>query len=269
MESGSVTTSPEARLTAALGERVAAGHRLLVPYLTAGFPDAAATPALLRGLAEAGADAIELGVPFSDPLADGPTIQAASQKALEAGAGFAAALEALRAFRAEHATPVILFTYLNPILAYGAEAAVRDAVAAGADGLLLTDLPLGGDPALEAMLEASPLALVRLIAPTTSEARRNAIAARSQGFVYYISRTGVTGARATLPETLAGEVASLRAASTVPVLVGFGISSPAQARAVGEVADGIVVGSAFIQRLGDEGAASALAFVRALREALP
>ncbi len=240
-----------------------------MPYVTAGFPDAAATPALMAALARAGADVIELGVPFSDPLADGPTIQASSQASLDAGGSLTATLGALKAFRIQDgATPVVIFTYLNPVLRRGVAPFLADAVEAGADGILLLDLPMGEDPELEAAFESSPLDLVRLIAPTTPHDRALRIAARAQGFLYYISRTGVTGARADVRSGLAGEVAALRAAAGVPVVVGFGISTAAQAAEVAALADGVVVGSALIDLIRDRGEGAAAAFIAELRAAL-
>ncbi len=246
----------------------AAGRPVLVPYVTAGHPRPEDTLALLAALADAGADLIELGVPFSDPVADGPTIQRSSQRALEQGVDLAWVLRELRAFRAGHATPVVLFTYLNPVLAYGTERFLGDAVAAGAQGVLLTDLPVGSDPPLEAAFEASPLALIRLLAPTTPPERVRHIAERAQGFLYYISRMGVTGARATLPPELAAEVQAIRAQAHVPVAVGFGISTPEQAAAVARLADAVVGGSAVVNALDQGGVPAAAAFVRSLREAL-
>lgn len=240
-----------------------------MPYLTAGFPTPADTPALMTALAAAGADVIELGVPFSDPLADGPTIQGSSQVALDHGGSLADTLAALRAFRAtDTETPVVVFTYLNPVFRHGVDRFLADAEEAGADGVLLTDLPLGEDPELEAAFENSPLALVRLIAPTTPPDRARRIAARAQGFVYYISRTGVTGARADVRAGLADEVRAIRDAASVPVVVGFGISSPAQAAEVGGLADGVVVGSALIEAVRAGGVEEARAFVAGLRHAL-
>ena len=259
----------EDRLERRIRARLGAKGRLLVPYVTAGYPDAETTPRLIAALADAGADVIELGVPFSDPLADGPTIQRTSQVALERGGGLAPTLAALRTFRAQdRETPVVLFSYLNPIFRYGTERFVTEAVEAGADGVLLTDLPLEEDPELESLLEASPLALVRLIAPTTPPARARRIAARAQGFVYYISRTGVTGARSALRGELAGEVRALREVAAAPVVVGFGISSPEQAAEVGGLADGVVVGSALMDIVGEQGVDAAAEFVASLRDAL-
>lgn len=244
------------------------GRRALVPYLTAGYPAAGHTVPLLERLADAGADVLELGVPFSDPVADGPTIQRASQRALAQGVTLAVTLELLREFRRSRTTPVVLFSYLNPVLAYGAERFIEDAVGAGAQGVLLTDLPLGGDEDLEGRLEEAPLSLVRLVAPTTTPERASRIAARAQGFLYFIARTGVTGATARLREDLGAEVAVLRAAAGVPVAVGFGISTPDQAAAVAGVADGVVVGSALIDALDRDGEDAAGALILSFRRAM-
>ena len=269
MGSTSAPTSSESRLESRLRHRRAERRHLLVPYVTAGFPTVEATPELMHRIAAAGADVIELGVPFSDPLADGPTIQGASQVSLEHGGSLPATLGALRVFRERDAsTPVVVFTYLNPVFRYGVERFLEDAAQAGADGVLLTDLPLGEDPELESRFEASPLALVRLVAPTTPAERARRIAARAQGFVYYISRTGVTGARSELRAELAAEVRSLEEVASVPVVVGFGISTPEQAAEVAIVADGVVVGSALIEAVRERGAEGAAAFVAALRRAL-
>lgn len=246
----------------------AEGRAALVPYVTAGYPEPAATGDLLRGLDEAGADVIELGVPFSDPLADGPTIQRASQRALAAGIDVEAVLRSVREYTAGGACPIVLFSYLNPILRYGVERFVDDAVAAGAAGLLVTDLPLGADAGLESLLEAAPLDLVRLVAPTTPAGRARAIAARAQGFLYLVSRTGVTGARTELPPGLADRLRGLRAIAAAPVAVGFGISTPAQAAAVARAADGVVVGSALLDRIEAAGVAAGLALAAELRSAL-
>ncbi|HEX7238856.1 MAG TPA: tryptophan synthase subunit alpha, partial [Longimicrobiaceae bacterium] len=239
----SATTSSEPAVAAAplslagaFARAREAGRAALIPYVTAGHPSPEATPEVLRMLAEEGADVIELGVPFSDPLADGPTIQKSSFDAIERGTDLRWTLEALRGFRAESDVPVVLFTYLNPVLRYGVDAFLRDAAEAGAQGVLLTDLPVGSDPELERAFAESPLDLVRLIAPTTTPARLREIAAAGRGFLYYVSRTGVTGAQAELQEGLEREVAAVRAAAAVPVAVGFGISTPEQAAAVARVA---------------------------------
>ena len=239
-----------------------------VPYLTAGYPSLDHTLDLLFGLAEAGADVIELGIPFSDPMADGPTIQRSCQEALDAGAAVDDVLRVLARLRRTSQVPVVLFSYLNPVLAQGVDAFLGEAADAGADGLLVTDLPLGADPELETRLVDSPLDLVRLVAPTTTTQRTREIARASQGFVYYVARTGVTGARAQLRDDLAAEVGAVRSVSPVPVAVGFGVSTANQARAVGALADAVVVGSALVDRLRERGPNGALALAGELRRAL-
>jgi tryptophan synthase alpha chain len=275
MASMSAATSPESvrpsRAPAALRTAFAAcaaEHRAaLVLFVTAGHPTLAATPEVLRTLADAGADVIELGVPFSDPLADGPVIQAASHSAIAQGADLAWTLDTLARFRAERSTPVVLFSYLNPLMRYGMERFLADAASAGADGVLVTDLPVGSDPRLEGRFAESPLDLIRLVAPTTATARVRDIAASAEGFLYYISRTGVTGESAALADGLAREVEAVRAVTPVPVAVGFGISTPEQVRAVAAVADGVVVGSALVRALERDGIAEAGRYVERLRAA--
>lgn len=243
----------------------AAKRRALVCYVTAGHPDPAATLRLLRELPDAGCDVIEIGVPFSDPLADGPIIQGSSQRALEQGVSLAATLAMVA--EAASAAPIVLFSYLNPLMAAGSSVLER-AHTAGVSGVLVTDMPVGSDPAREAWLGAGPLEFVRLVAPTTPVDRMAEIARHGRGFVYLISRLGVTGVHqgvsATLPET----VRQLRTVCELPICVGFGISTPAQAREVGSVADGVVVGSALVRALDDGGVDRALALVRDLRAAL-
>ena len=239
-------------------------RRALVVYITAGHPDFERSLELLRALPAAGADIIEVGVPFSDPLADGPIIQASSQRALAAGMTFERTLELVA--RAGVDAPVVLFSYLNPIFAAGPDA-LRRAADAGVSGLLVTDLPVGADPELEARFGESPLAFVRLVAPTTPPDRMAEIARHGTGFVYLISRLGVTGVRHDLPPELPKTVSLLRGATSLPICVGFGISRPEQAVAVGRVADGVVVGSAVV-READTDVEGALTLVRALRAAL-
>lgn len=260
MASVSATTSSD--VIAARFERLrAAGRRALVPYLTAGHPSPAATVELLRGVEEAGADVVEIGVPFSDPMADGPVIQASSQTALEHGVDLDRVLGLVS--EARLSIPVVLFSYLNPILAAGTDALQR-AADAGVHGLLVTDLPVGADPALEERLGGGPLDFVRLVAPTTPNARMAEIARHGRGFVYLISRLGVTGVRQDLPPDLEATVGRLRAATELPICVGFGISRPEQAAAVARVADGVVVGSAIVRAAG-ESVEAAVALTRELR----
>ncbi len=244
------------------------GRAALIPYVTAGYPSPDATVELMKTLAERGADIIELGIPFSDPLADGPTIQRSSFVSLEGGTTVESVLSDLRTYRGTRDVPVVLFTYLNPILRYGLDAFLEKAVDAGASGLLVTDLPAGADSDIEDRIRTSGLDLIRLVAPTTPPERIPQIADTGSGFLYYISRTGVTGARTVLRDDLAEEVGQLRAAVSLPVAVGFGISTPEQARAVADVADGVVVGSALIQILGAEGVQGAADFIASLREGM-
>ena len=240
------------------------GRRALVCYLTAGHPDYSRSLSLLRGIVEAGADIVEVGVPFSDPLADGPVIQASSQQALERGMTFDRSLDLIR--EAGIDCPVVLFSYLNPVMAAGAAALAR-ARAAGADGLLITDLPLGADPPLEARFAEGPLDYVRLVAPTTPRTRMAEIARHGSGFVYLISRLGVTGERSDIAAELPATISLLRGVTDLPVCVGFGISTPEQAATVARLADGVVVGSALV-RAAEASVDAAIHLVRGLRTAI-
>lgn len=219
-------------------------RRALVAYVTAGHPDPGRSVDLMRAIAAAGADVLEVGVPFSDPMADGPVIQRASQIALGHGIGLYETLALIR--EADLSVPVVLFSYLNPVLAGGPEA-LEAAAAHGVHGLLITDLPVGADPEREAWLGSSGLAFVRLVAPTTPTDRMREIARHGRGFVYLISRLGVTGIRDDIAQDLGETVTRLKSATTLPICAGFGISTAAQAAAVGRLADGIVVGSAIVR----------------------
>lgn len=263
MASASVTISSDP-FASRFTELAARRRSALVVYVTAGHPDFERSLELMKGVAEAGADVIEAGIPFSDPLADGPVIQASSQRALDGGMTFHRSLELIA--RAKLSQPVVLFTYLNPLLAAGSDALER-AASAGANGVLVTDLPLGADPDLEERIAGGPLAFIRLVAPTTPAARMADIARHGSGFVYLISRTGVTGERSELPPELPATVERLRSATSLPICVGFGISTPPQAAAVARLADGVVVGSAIV-RAADSSVAEAVALVRSLREAM-
>ena len=249
-------------------ERAAEGRAVLIPYITAGFPERSTTVEMMEAAADAGCDVLELGIPFSDPLADGPTIQRSSFAALQKGTTVETVLEAVRTFRKRRDTPVVLFTYLNPVLRRGLGRFCREAADAGADGLLLTDLPVGCDPALEDQVKGAGLDWIRLLAPTTPPERVPLVAQGGSGFLYYISRTGVTGARTELRSELAAEVAALRALVTLPIAVGFGISTPEQAAAVALCADGVVVGSALITKMEREGVKGAAAFLGELRRGM-
>ena len=255
-------------ISSAFAARRAAGSAALVPYVTAGHPGLDSTVPVLEALAGAGADVLELGIPFSDPLADGPTIQRSSFRSLENGTTVERVLADVAAFRRGNDTPVVLFTYLNPVLRFGLERFLDAASDAGANGLLLTDLPAGVDAELENLVIESHLDFVRLVAPTTSIERVPEIARGGSGFLYYISRTGVTGAQAELRADLESEVRAIRDAVDLPVAVGFGISTPEQAAQVGSIADGVVVGSALVRTLDESGIDAGAAFIASLRAAL-
>ncbi len=244
------------------------GRAALIPYVTAGFPHPKRTLDIWVRVADAGADIIELGIPFSDPLADGPTIQKASFKALEEGMSVGLCLQVLREFRALKEVPIVLFSYLNPILHYGLERFLNEATDAGAQGLLLTDLPVGADSRMEEIIGSAGLDPIHLLAPTTAPERVPQVARGGRGFLYYISRTGVTGAREHLRDDLALEVSELRERIELPIAVGFGISTPEQAATVAAVADGVVVGSALIQAIEQGGEEAAAEFTAALRSAM-
>lgn len=252
-------------LTERLRALRAAGRRALVCYVTAGHPDPVASTRLIRELPAAGCDVLEVGIPFSDPLADGPIIQGSSQKALAQGVTLDSALGIIA--DAKPSAPVVLFSYLNPLIRAGDDA-LRRAKAAGVSGVLITDLPVGADPEREAWLGRSPLEYVRLVAPTTPKERMAEIAKHGSGFVYLISRLGVTGTHQGVGGDLPETIARLRSVCDLPICVGFGISTPEQARSVGAQADGIVVGSALVQIADTQGVDAALAFVRTLRAAL-
>jgi tryptophan synthase alpha chain len=237
----------------------------LIPYVTAGYPSKGASLEALHMVVEAGADFVEVGIPFSDPLADGPTIQRASHAALENGMTVPGALALIR--EARLGVPVIAFSYLNPLLAYGLERFAGDAVAAGVEGVLVTDLPAGEDPGVEQTLRSAGLAVIRLVAPTSTAARLELLVRGAEGFLYLIARLGVTGARTVVGDALASTVARVRTATALPIAVGFGIAGGDQARAVARLADGVVVGSALVERLG-QGLEPARALMRELRGAL-
>ncbi len=240
------------------------GRKALVCYVTAGHPDIERSVELMRGLESAGADVLEVGVPFSDPIADGPVIQLSSQQALAAGMTLDRSLELVNA--ASLGIPVVLFSYLNPLLSAGDDV-LSQAGDAGVDGVLVTDLPVGADPEREQWLGSSDLAYIRLVAPTTPLERMKEIAANGSGFVYLISRLGVTGTQQHLAADLPETAARLRLATSLPICVGFGVSGPAQARAAADVADGVVVGSAIVRAAADN-LESAFDLVSSLRDAL-
>ncbi|MGE5271185.1 MAG: tryptophan synthase subunit alpha [Thiohalocapsa sp.] len=226
------------------------GRAGLVVYLTAGDPDPDTSLALFRGLAAAGADLVEIGMPFSDPMADGPAIQAAGQRALKAGMTLRRTLAMVRTLRqADPDTPYVLMGYYNPIYRYGADAFARDAVAAGVDGAIVVDLPPEEVAELAGPARAADLAIVRLATPTSDEARLPAIVGGAGGFLYYVAIAGITGTRSAAAADVRDAVARLRRFTTLPIAVGFGVKTPAQAAEIGRAADAAVVGSALVERL--------------------
>lgn len=253
-----------------LEEGRAVGRKLLIPYLTAGYPDRARCAEALAGLAAAGADAIELGVPFSDPLADGPVIAAASERAIAAGTTILDAIELGAEYRAADPDrpPLVLFTYLNPLVSAGAHRIADACRMAGFGAVIVADLPFDEDPDLARVFAERGLPLVRLAAPTTPAARLAELARGAEGFVYLIARTGVTGSGAGTDARTAEQVATIRASTELPVVLGFGIGGPEEAARAARAADGVVVGSAFVERLGRDGPQVAVAWMRSLREAL-
>ena len=240
------------RLGPALAALRAAGEAALVPFFTAGDPDLATTRELVRAAIAEGAHAIELGVPFSDPMADGPVLQRAAARALAAGTSLPRVLELVAELRQEMSEPIVLFGYYNPFFRYGVERIASDAAAAGADGLLCVDLPPEEAVDLRAATRATGLDLIALLAPTTPLARLRTIARTASGFLYFVSVLGTTGARAALPGELPELVGRVRRVTRLPVGVGFGVSTPEQAGWIAGFADAVIVGSA-IGRLVEEG----------------
>jgi tryptophan synthase alpha chain len=248
----------------------AEGRKALMPYVTMGYPGLDSALELVPALVEAGADLIELGIPFSDPLADGATIQASSQRALENGMTLARCLDQAQALRAQGIeVPLVAMGYYNPILQMGLDAFADRAAAAGIDGAIVPDLPPEESNALRGALHDRGIDLVFLLAPTADEDRVWDVAGRSSGFLYLVSLVGVTGARDRLPVELEEFVSRVRSATDLPLAVGFGIGTPAQAGRVARIADGVIVGSAVIRSLeAEDPVASASAFVRGLREGM-
>jgi len=241
------------RLSAALEGLRARGAKALVPYVMLGDPDVETSLCVARAMAAAGADAIELGLPFSDPLADGPVIQAAGQRALRGGFRVAQAVEALRALRGDLSCPLALMTYVNPVLQRGYAAFTAEVAAAGADALVVPDLPLEESQTLGSACRDCGMDLVLFVAPTSTEARIAAVAAAASGFVYCVSVAGVTGARADTLARVPETVARVRSRTGLPLLVGFGINSPAKAAAAAAAADGVIVASWIVDAVAQLG----------------
>ncbi|MFT3777423.1 MAG: tryptophan synthase subunit alpha [Ottowia sp.] len=265
------------RITATLDALKAQGRKALIPYVTAGFPYADITPTLMHGMVQAGADIIELGVPFSDPSADGPVIQKAGDRALALGIGLAQVLAMVRAFRQkDDKTPVVLMGYANPVERYdqqhGADAFVRDAAAAGVDGVLIVDYPPEECREFASKLKANGMDLIFLLAPTSTEQRMRQVAEVASGYVYYVSLKGVTGSGTLNTTEVEAMLPRIRQHVHIPVGVGFGIRDAETARAIGQVADAVVIGSRLIQVIEEQPhervAAAAMDFLRPIRAAL-
>ncbi len=241
------------RISRCFADLAARKRKAFIAYLCAGDPHLDATVELVVAMAEAGVDLIELGIPYSDPMADGPAIQAACQRALDAGCTTRGVLDAVRRIRQRTQVPILFFSYVSPMMAYGVERFAADAIAAGADGVLPLDLPPEEGPEFLMKLQAAGLATVCLSAPTTTTQRKRYLAEHSQGFLYYICRLGVTGERAALPPDLAQQVQSLKGASDIPVCIGFGISTPEQAADAARHGDGAIVGSHLVKLIEQHG----------------
>jgi len=249
------------------------GEKALVTFITAGDPDLATSEQIVHTLIESGVDMIELGFPFSDPMADGPTIQLASERALASGTTLRGVLDMVARVRQHSNVPIVLMGYYNPVFCYGAEAFARDAAAAGVDGLLLVDLPPEEASELHPLLKAAGVDLITLLAPTTDAERTAKLAAAGEGFLYYVSMTGVTGSQKVDAGAIAQAVNTLKAQSPVPVAVGFGVSTAEDARAVASIADAVVVGSALVKLIAEKSGSADLqaavgAFARELKAAI-
>jgi len=260
------------RLERAFSRAAKAKRAVFIPYITAGDPSLDVSLTLALALERAGADVLELGVPFSDPIADGPTNQRAAERALASGTTLVGVLDVVRRLRVRSEVPIVLFTYLNPVHAYGLARFAVDAAAAGVDGVLFTDVPVEeARPAWEA-LDRVGIDLVPLAAPTSTRERLRATRKLAGAFIYYVSRTGVTGASQHLPETLADQVKAVKKLTRRRVAVGFGVSTPEQVARVASFADGVVVGSALVERIAELASSPSLvgeieAFARSLAHA--
>lgn len=241
--------------------------KAFIPYIMAGDPDLKRTGELVRMLEDCGADIIELGVPFSDPLADGPTIQKAAQRALLGGVTLAGVIEFVAGLRRYTQIPIILMTYYNPVFKYGEERFVRDASVAGVDGMIIPDLPPEEASVLRKNAARADLDTIFLLAPTSTDERIKTVAGASTGFIYYVSITGITGSKLSMDREIESHIARIRKESETPVSVGFGISTPEEASAVSRFADGVIVGSAIVRRV-EEPAEDLRAYLRALRRAV-
>ena len=240
------------RLAKKFAELKKEGRAAFIPFVSAGDPDMETSLAIVEALPACGADIIELGMPFSDPMADGPAVQASSTRALKAGATLPKVIELVRKFRKKDTkTPIVLMGYFNPIHAYGTARFARDVAAAGVDGLIAVDLPIEEDEVLRLPAAAQGVDLIRFITPTTGEARLKRIVEAASGYLYYVSVAGVTGTKSFAEVDVAAALEKMRAATTFPVAVGFGIKTPEQAATIARLADGVVVGSAIVGKVAE------------------
>ena len=255
-------------LTDRLGELKKQGRKGLIVYLTAGYPGMDITLEAVLAAAEAGADLVEIGIPFSDPIADGPVIQKAATLALKAGATTAKTLELIRRIRSRSSVPLAVMTYINTILSYGPEEFVRDAKVAGVDGIIVPDLPPEEAGLLAGNCSAGDVALIKFVAPTSTADRIKTICQGAEGFIYCISTTGVTGVRAVDYSAVAAAISQVRANTDLPVAIGFGIGGPEAARAAAEHADAVIIGSAIIEQLTSDGVDGVRRLVGSIRQGL-
>lgn len=240
-----------------------------MPYFPIGFPNYEESLDILRTLAKTGADIIEVGVPFSDPLADGPTIQAATQQALENGTTPQMCIDAIAQLRQEGiTTPMVLMGYLNPFIAYGFENLINTAQEVGIDGFVVPDLPVDEAEEFQALVEDAGLSMTHFLAPTSGAQRMRLVAKKTRGYIYLVSVTGITGAREALPSDLTRNIAAIRTISQLPIAVGFGIGTPEKAKAVGKLATGVIVGSALVNAAADGGATAVYELAKGMRDAL-
>lgn len=256
------------RIDTKFADLAAKGKKAFVAYIMAGDPDYDQSLAIVRGLPAAGVDIIELGIPFTDPMADGPTIQLAGQRALAAGMTLKKTLQLAREFREQdQTTPIVLMGYYNPVYSMGVDKFLGAAKDAGIDGLIIVDLPPEEDSELCLPAQAAGLNFIRLATPTTDDARLPRVAKNTSGFIYYVSITGITGSAEADAGDVAPEVTRIKNASGLPVIVGFGVNTPEKSRAIAQVADGVVVGSAIVSRIAKgDSAADVLAFVKTLSD---
>jgi tryptophan synthase alpha chain len=255
------------RITARFAELKAQGRAAFVPFITAGDPDFEISRAILEALPGAGADVIELGMPFSDPMADGPAVQASSLRALNAGATIARTMDLVRGFRQrDDKTPIVLMGYYNPVHARGADVFVREAAAAGVDGFIIVDLPPEEDAVLLKPAQAAGIDIIRLVTPTTHDARLVKVLNGASGYLYYVSITGVTGTKSFAEDDVKAALTRIKKVTDLPVAVGFGIRTPAQAAQIARIADAAVVGSAIVNVIAEKQGAGRDAIVTAVSE---